>query len=578
MQLLSSAAARLRPTAQPPSDPPPRVHPLPPPPQQPTTAETLQRDLKERLGFKGWVMSDWGATHSTSINAGLDQEMPGGSHMSSDQIESALKAGKVTQAKIDDSVSRILTPMFAMGLFDEPWLSNNGTTAANVTSAAHNALARSIAAEGAVLLNNNGALPLDATAANIKIAVIGHEAASPTVHGGGSGQVVPYYTSAPLDAIREALGMPAPPPTPSNCSDAHWDHGFDYRNTDGQTSQSADSVDACCGLCAMRAACNYFTFTGGTCWMKATNNNRVADADAISGGCHAGPAPAPPACVGGKCVYYLDGSDIQEAVSLAQNADIAIVFTATDSSEGGDRGSLSLDGDADKLIAAVAAANAKTVSVMVSPGAILTPWRDSVAATLVSFMPGQEYGHAIADVLFGATNPSGKLPLTLPTKENECPVFSDDMWPGINKQANYSEHMLMGYRCYDAAGIAPAFPFGHGLSYSSFGLSDFTSSSDTTLSVTVTNTGKVAGAEVVQAYLTFPDGAGEPPQLLKAFHKTKLLAPGASEKVTFTLNDRAVSIWDVGAHAWKKFSGKYTVTVGTSSRDPKALQTTFTVA
>lgn len=123
----------------------------------------------------------------------------------------------------------------------------------------------------------------------------------------------------------------------------------------------------------------------------------------------------------------------------------------------------------------------------------------------------------------------------------------------------------------------PTDAFGHGLSYTSFGLSDFTSSSDTTLSVTVTNTGKLPGQEVVQAYLTFPDGAGEPPQLLKGFEKTTVLAPGASQKITFTLTDRMVSVWDVDTHAWKKFAGSYKATVGTSSRDAKALSTTFTV-
>lgn len=222
--------------------------------------ETLQRDLKERLGFKGWVMSDWGATHSTSLEAGLDQEMPGQSYMSNDKVHALLDAGKTTVTKIDDSVSRILTPMFKMGLFDEPWISNNATTANNVTSAAHNALARSFAAEGVVLLKNEGgALPLDANAPALKIAVIGSQATNPTVHGGGSGQVVPYYTSAPLDAIRDVLGLPPPLPTPNNCSAAAWDHGFDYRNTDDQTSKPAASVDECCADCAARAGCNFFT-------------------------------------------------------------------------------------------------------------------------------------------------------------------------------------------------------------------------------------------------------------------------------------------------------------------------------
>jgi beta-glucosidase len=536
--------------------------------------ETLQRDLKERLGFKGWVMSDWGATHSTSMNAGLDQEMPGAGHMG-DALAKLVAAGNVTAARVDDGVTRVLVPMFAMGLFDEPWLSNKGNLKTNVTSAAHNELARDIAAEGVVLLKNEGGvLPITATK-DFKIAFIGKEATNPTVHGGGSGQVVPYYTSAPLDAMRARLGIDVI--RPNNCSDGHFEQGIDYLNQDSQTRAGANSVEECCALCAAREGCNYFTYQASKiCWMKSDNAGRVASDGRISGACHAQPAPGADCNKDGVCVSYDAGSDTGSAAAAAAAADLAVVFVATNSHEGTDRSSLSFDGNADALAAAVAAANSNTVVVGVTPGAALTPWRDAVAAALVAFMPGQEWGNAITDVLLGTVNPSGHLPLTLPTKENECPVFTQDMWPGSDNaaQANYSEHMLIGYRCYDHFKVTPAYPFGHGLSYTTFGITLVRTDAQH-VDFHVQNTGAVDGAAVVQLYLGFPAAAGEPPQQLKHFQKFVLKA-GATASGSFALTDRDTSVWDAGAHAWRQVSGEFSVSVGLSSRDPKAATGSFT--
>eukprot|EP00966_Prymnesium_polylepis_P315679 7294162-Prymnesium_polylepis.1 len=165
--------------------------------------------------------------------------------------------------------------------------------------------------------------------------------------------------------------------------------------------------------------------------MKATDRGRTEDSDTISGSCHATP-PSPPAeCTadGSRCVYYADGTDVDAAAAVAAKADVAFVFLATDSSEGGDRGSLDLDGNGDELVPAIAkAAKASAVCTTV-PGAVLTPWRDTVDAITTAFMPGQEYGHALVDVLFGAVGPSAKLPLTFPSHENEV-GFTDAQWPG----------------------------------------------------------------------------------------------------------------------------------------------------
>ena len=413
--------------------------------------ETLQRDLKERTGFKGWVMSDWGATHSMSIVAGLDQEMPGSSFMNDTALAAAVGAGTVSMDRIDDGAARILTPLFAVGTFDVP---NPNTQENNVSTAAHTALARSLAAQSIVLLKNQGGvLPLKSS--GLKLALIGHTARSPVVHGGGSGQVVPAYVPTMEAAIRNKLGLPAPPPPPpSNCSAGHYDVGYDYRNTAGQSEAKATSVEQCCDLCAERSpeACNYFTFSNSTsqCWMKTSNANRIPDKSAVSGGARVAPAPEPAACdaTGATCAYYDDGSDPKRAAALAAKADVAIVFVATDSSEGSDRASLHFDDGADDLIAAVAAAAPKTVVSAVSPGAALTPWRDSVAGLTLGFMPGQEYANGLIDVLFGAVNPSAHLPLTLPSKENETDFTPQD-WPGTfpdpkqphQRVATYSEKL-----------------------------------------------------------------------------------------------------------------------------------------
>lgn len=211
-------------------------------------------------------------------------------------------------------------------------------------------------------------------------------------------------------------------------------------------------------------------------------------------------------------------------------------------------------------------------------GAILTPWRTNVAAVVTPMMPGQQYGNAIASVLFGDVNPSGKLAISFPNSENDMNI-TQAMWPGTNSPGGmssyYAEKLEVGYRWYTAHNVKAAFPFGHGLSYSSFVYSGLTAT-DSSVAVTVTNTGKVAGAEVAQLYLGFPSTAGEPPKQLKGFSKVKL-APGGKQTVTFALDDRSVSIWDVSKHAWAKVPGSFSVMVGSSSEDVRATSS-FTVS
>jgi len=284
-------------------------------------------------------------------------------------------------------------------------------------------------------------------------------------------------------------------------------------------------------------------------------------------------------------VTFDAGDDVAAAVAAAKAAEVAVVFAGTLSHEGGDRASLSIDdgcSDAvqcgksanaqNALIEAVAAANPKTVVVLSVPGAVLMPWSGKVAAILTNFMPGQQAGHAIADILYGSVNPSARLPITMPNKENET-ALSPAQWPGLPNPANpayanYTEGLFVGYRYYDAHKIAftAGFPFGHGLSYTTFEYANLRITKDQSIVFDLRNTGKVAGAEVAQLYLGFPSAAAEPPKVLKGFKKVSL-KPGESYSVSFALDAADLSVWSETTHGWTEVKGSFDVYVGASSRD-----------
>jgi beta-glucosidase len=360
--------------------------------------ETLNTDYKVRAGFEGWVMSDWGATHSMSINRGLDQEMPGGGHMGLPLL-AAVKSGEVSMAKIDDSVSRILTQMYKFGLFDHisQW---NGTAHQNDVTSLHNSwLARNISAASTVLLKNNGILPLKP---GKKIVLIGADALSPFVHGGGSGSVQPTYTISPFSAIQQrnagkrpasGPGGGAPlPPVKCTVMDNHTDY---YIGGSARQPMKDASVAGCCNACGdSPTGFSYFTFTGKDCWCHKKIGQKRNHAGYVSGACRAVPPPGPPPSANDVTTATGTGAD-----AAAAAADVAVVFIHTTSSEGSDRKSLSFADADNAMVEAVAKAQKNTVVVMVNPGAVLTPWTGSVAAALTMFMPGLEMGNAISDVL-----------------------------------------------------------------------------------------------------------------------------------------------------------------------------------
>ena len=285
-------------------------------------------------------------------------------------------------------------------------------------------------------------------------------------------------------------------------------------------------------------------------------------------------------------VRYDDGADRRRAARLARRADVAVVAAAPSepSGEFQDRPCIGLDcaptpARQDALVRAVAKANPRTVVVLQSPGPVAMPWVRRVGAILEAWWPGEEGGNAIADVLLGRVNPSGKLPVTYPRALADVPARTKEQFPGVAGRARYSEGVLVGYRWYDRRGIAPLFPFGHGLSYTSFHYRDLTirelrkrdpgGTARVRVSLRVANVGPRRGAEVVQLYLGLPRpaaGVVQPPKALKRFRRVDIPS-GHSRDLTFVLEDRDFSFWDADRHRWRVAPGCYRVMLGSSSRD-----------
>ncbi len=276
-------------------------------------------------------------------------------------------------------------------------------------------------------------------------------------------------------------------------------------------------------------------------------------------------------------VKYADGRDITQAVSLARSSDVAIVMVGDHETEGRDHG-LTLSGNQDRLVEAVATANHRTVVVLKSGSVILMPWVDQIPAILEAWYPGEEDGHAVAAVLFGDVSPSGKLPITFPRSLADLPASTPEQYPGMNGVAKYTEGVFVGYRHYDAKGIKPLFSFGYGFSYTTFAYKHLhispnhiaAKSAGATVAVDfdVTNSGGRAGAEVAELYLGFPRSRAvpEPPKQLKGFEKLRL-EPGQSRHVRIVLNSRSFSYWDTRIQGWAVMPGVYRILAGSSSRD-----------
>jgi beta-glucosidase len=267
--------------------------------------------------------------------------------------------------------------------------------------------------------------------------------------------------------------------------------------------------------------------------------------------------------------WYPPHPDVwQAAVEAARSADIAIVFAGEQLGEGMDKTSLNLPGNQDELIDAIASANSHTVVVLNTSTPVAMPWLNKVSAVLESWYPGQESGAGIASLLFGDADPGGRLPMTFPATADQGPAAKPDEYPGTNGVANYAEGVLVGYRWYDQHQQTPLFPFGHGLSYTSFEFSDLgvkRNQNSVTISVKVRNKGARNGSDVVQVYVADPESAHEPPSQLKGFEKVSL-NPNESKTVRVDIPLESLATWDENTHDWKLWEGSYDFKVGESSR------------
>ena len=464
----------------------------------------LNEVLKKDFAYKGWVLSDWNATHSTvqAAKNGMDMEQPEDKYFG-DALKKAVQSGEVPEARVNDMVRRILRSMFAAGVIDYPVMPRRVVDPFKGLEDA-----QQIAEESTVLLKNSDKiLPLSAEKIR-SIAVIGSHADVGVLSGGGSAQV----DSPGGDAVTKKPGS------------AEWQKPL---------------------------------------WFPSSPMKFIQKA-------------APKAKV-----EFNAGSDPAAAAALAKSSEIAIVFVNQFTAEDADY-PLALPDNQDALVKAVAAANPRTIVVIESGTTILMPWVSEVKGILAAWYPGIGGGQAIANILFGAVNPSGKLPITFTKSEADLPHPQLPGWDLLMKaraehknpweplpsfDANYTEGARVGYKWFESEKKEPLFCFGHGLSYTTFAYSNVkVDDKQKQVSFSVKNTGSRAGAEVAQVYVELPKAAGESFKRLAAWDRIPLAA-GESKTITLPLNALCLSVFDVQKNAFTQLPGEYKVQVGSSFKD-----------
>jgi beta-glucosidase len=471
----------------------------------------LNQVLKKEFKFKGWVLSDWGGTHSTVKSAlnGLDQEMPGDDNYFNAPLKKAVEDGQVPVARLDDMVHRILRSMFAACVVDDPPVRSVVDPFRGRDDAQH------IAEESIVLLKNSGSiLPLKASP-SASIALIGSHADVGVLSGGGSAQV-------------DAPGGNAANPQPGG-------------------SKWADTI--------------YFP--------SSPLKNIQAKSPQAS-------------------VKYLDGSDTAAAAQLAKSSALAIVFVNQPMHEDMDAATLSLPNNQDALVEAVASANPNTIVVLETGGPVSMPWIDHVKGVIEMWYPGIGGAQALANILFGEVNPSAKLPATFAKEDAQLPhpIVPGMESAGTSKTGrqhklkpfdlDYTEGAKVGYKWFEATKKQPLFPFGYGLSYTTYAYSGLTvDDAKRTVHFTVRNTGQREGTEIAEVYVALPAAAKENYKRLSAWQRVKL-APGESKDVTLTLQPLTLTVFNTEQNGWQLLPGDYSVMAGPSSSDTP-LKTTLHV-
>jgi beta-glucosidase len=469
----------------------------------------ISQVLKKEWGFKGAVISDWGAVHSTTqaLWNGTDLEMGSdigmrprvdyGRFFMGDTVVTLVKTGKVPEYLIDDKVRRILYVMFKTNII------GGKRKPGEYNTKAHQQTALKIAEEGIVLLKNeHKTLPLSSAVKSI--AVIGYNAERTQALGGGSSQIKALYEITPLAGLKNIAGQ-----------NVKITYAKGYNIERGAVSDPTlvkEAADAA-------AKADVAIFVGG--WTHGYNYNAWKD-----------------------------------------NA-----YDAEDT----DKPDMHMPFGQDELIREVLKANPKTVIVLMGGGPIdMTKWIDQAPAVMQAWYPGMEGGNALARIIFGQVNPSGKLPMSFPKVLEDEPAHKLGEYPGNGVTVNYTDDIYVGYRYYDTYNVAPQFAFGHGLSYTSFKYSDLhvtAGGKKAVVSFTIKNTGSVAGAEVAQLYvkqekLNLP----RPDKELKGFEKV-FLKPGEERKVTITLNENAFQYFNDVNNQWQMDPGAFDFIVGSSSRD-----------
>ena len=461
----------------------------------------LNQLLKKDFKFKGFVLSDWGATHSTVKSAlnGLDQEMPGDDNYFNGPLKKAIEDGQVPTARLDDMVHRILRSMFAAGVVDHPPVRSVVDPFRGRDDAQH------IAEESIVLLKNSSILPLKASPSS-SIAIIGSHADVGVLSGGGSAQV-------------DAPGGNAANPQPggSKWGDAIYFPSSPLKNIQAKSPQAS--------------------------------------------------------------IKYIDGTDTAAAAKLAKASTTAIVFANQPMREDVDAATLSLPNNQDALVEAVAAANPNTIVVLETGGPVSMPWIDHVKGVVEMWYPGIGGAQALANILFGEVNPSGKLPVTFAKDDAQLPHPVVPGLEGVTANAPNREHKVkpfdlkytegakVGYKWFEATNRQPLFPFGFGLSYTTYAYSNLTvDDADRCAHFTVRNTGNREGTEIAEVYVALPSAAKEDYKRLAAWQRVKL-APGESKEVTLTLHPLSLTVFNTEQNGWQLLPGEYNVVAGPSSSD-----------
>jgi beta-glucosidase len=604
----------------------------------------LEEILRREWGFDGLVMSDWGGTHSAgaSARAGLDLEMPGPAKARADLLAEAERDADV-RAAVRQRALQVLHLVERTAAFATP-TDVRDEAEREIEYPDTRALIRRAAAEGMVLLKNAGLLPLPADA---RVAVVGPNAAVARVMGGGSAQINAHRQVSPLDGLAAALGADRaahavgcdndrylPVPAVVTTIEFRAAVGGELLAREQRSQAEAQWVQLPAGLTgqAFHARLSLVVtvpedgeyelslvstglsrlYLGDQLVVDNWNGWRPGGVPAGLGSREARCKRALPAGAVELVAEYgprsfaagvaplqairigfgrgLPDSTVTEAAAVAAAADYAIVCIGTTAeweTEGEDRWGLDLPGRQDELVHAVARANPRTVVVLQTGGPVHMPWLDAVPAVIQAWFPGQEAGHAIADVLLGKAEPGGRLPQTFPRSLDDDPTHPltpDVQYPGAGGKVEYREGLFTGYRHVDRAGTQPLFPFGFGLGYASFELADLVATPDrlapgATLSITATvkNTSARAGSTVIQVYVKDLAASLErPAKELKAFAKV-YLAAGQAQAVQLTLDMRSLAYYDDALDAWVAEAGEFELLVGQSSAD-LPLRTRFALA